>query len=176
MRVGEGGNILFAHRPGFFSKVRMIDSIDSIYTLPPVELQELAEEIETLRTELPKPVSKVATACLKALHGFRTREDIPARHTLVVGRADQLEDDLGLMEVALSREDGLALEHFAKDAASAPHVDGRRVSSKLKKQLRRAIPPSYHQRSVISSSFAIAPAALRHRLVVVPSQSKVCNL
>jgi hypothetical protein len=83
---------------------------------------------------------------------------------------------LGLVDVALAGEDGLALEHFTKDTTGAPHVDGRCVLSQLEKQLRWSVPPRHNKTGVIPSCFTVALASLWYGFVVVSRETKVCNL
>ena len=80
------------------------------------------------------------------------------------------------MDVTLACQDGLALEHLAKDAACTPHVDSRRVLPELQKKLWGPIPSSYDQCSVLALGFAVAPASLWYRFVVVSRKTKVCYL
>jgi hypothetical protein len=98
---------------------------------------------------------------------------IPAWHVLIVRRADKLEDDLCLVYVALSRKNGLALEHLAEDAACTPQVDSWRVLTELQEQLRRPVPSRHYQGGVLADSFTIAPASLWYCFLVVSRQTEI---
>jgi hypothetical protein len=80
------------------------------------------------------------------------------------------------VDVALACEDGLALEHLTEDAAGAPHVYRRCVSPQLEEQLRWPVPSSHNQACVLPACFAVAPASLGHRLVVVSRETEISNL
>ena len=77
------------------------------------------------------------------------------------------------MYVALASEDGLALEHLAKDAACTPHVDGRCVLTELQEQFWWSVPSRYHQCCVLALGFTIAPASLWYGLVVMARQTEI---
>lgn len=80
------------------------------------------------------------------------------------------------MQVALASEDGFALEHLAKNAASSPHVNGRCVPSELQQELWRPVPPGYDQRCVLSPSLAVALSSLWYRFIVVSRKTEICYL
>ena len=50
-------------------------------------------------------------------HTLTTRELTPSRHILLSGSAHKIEYQFCLVKIAVSSEDGLALEHLAKYAA-----------------------------------------------------------
>lgn len=77
------------------------------------------------------------------------------------------------MDIALACENGLALEHFSKDTASAPHVDGRGIPSELEEQLWWPVPSRYHEARVLALGVAVASPPLRHGLIVVSGEAKV---
>ena len=56
-------------------------------------------------------------------------------------RTDDAENELQLVHKVLAREERLAPEQLAEDAADAPHVDGGAIVSGAEEQLRRAVPP-----------------------------------
>lgn len=63
----------------------------------------------------------------EVFHTLTTRELTPSRHILLGGSAHKIEYQFCLVKVAVSSEDGLALEHFAKHTSNSPQVDGRSV-------------------------------------------------
>lgn len=107
---------------------------------------------------------------------FTSRELRPARHVVVVWRADELEDAHALVDVGLTFQDGLALEHFAEDASDAPQVDGWRVSFQGEEEFWRPVPSCDDQAGVISHCLAIAFAGLRRSALVMTREAEVGNL
>lgn len=54
VRVGKGRYVFLSHRSGVLLEVRVIDSINGIDTLSPVEHQQLAKQIKSFWAELAK--------------------------------------------------------------------------------------------------------------------------
>jgi hypothetical protein len=57
----------------------------------------------------------------------------PSWHRLICRWSNQVEDQLGLVQVGAARQNRLAFEHLAKDTTDAPHIDSSRVAAKLEK-------------------------------------------
>ena len=60
---------------------------------------------------------------------------------VLVGRADEVDDELELVDVVLAGEQRLAAQQLREDAAHGPHVDGEGVLVAGEQQLGRAVPP-----------------------------------
>jgi hypothetical protein len=176
VRVCKVRNVFFAHGERGFAEVRVVDCVDGVDSLAPVEAHEVFYQGEADGREFAESLGNVAGAGGEGADGVCAGEFVPAGHARVVWGADELEDDLRLVDVALAGEDGLALEHLAKDAACAPHVDGWSVLPQLQEELWWPVPSGNDQCSVLALGFAIAPASLRHRFVVVARETKICYL
>jgi len=55
-------------------------------------------------------------------------------------RAEQLEDEVELLELVAAGQDGLAQQQLGQDAAGGPEVDGGPVLRGAEEQLRRPVP------------------------------------
>lgn len=75
----------------------MVNGINRVNALSPVELQKLAEKRKTRGSQFSELVREMAVTWCKTPHGFSARERVPSGHILVVRGANQLEDDLGLV-------------------------------------------------------------------------------
>ena len=77
----------------------------------------------------PRPESLIDVTPLRVpfFLAFATRQLGPARHVVVIRRADKLKDAHTLIHIGLAFENRFAFEHLAEDAPHTPHVDGRRV-------------------------------------------------
>ena len=83
----------------------------------------------------------------------------------VIGGAQQVDDQLQLVDLRLAGQERLVGQELPQDAAAAPHVQGRGLGPRVEEQLRGPIPEGHHLR--------------RHGLegqAVVASQSEVGNL
>ena len=58
----------------------------------------------------------------------------------VGGGAERAEDLVELVDLAVSRPEGPAVDHLGEDDADRPHVDGARVLLGAEEDLRRAVP------------------------------------
>ena len=63
-----------------------------------------------------------------------------AVEVLGVGRAQDAQDVVQLVQVVLAREDGPVREHLGQDAAYRPHVDRLGVTFGVEHDLGRAVP------------------------------------
>jgi hypothetical protein len=106
----------------------MLEGIPGIDSFAPIQLQQFCEQVLSFWMQVAEPLAKRTTLRLEFLNAITTRKLRPARHVVLVRRTDQLEDDLGLVEIGFALEDGSSLEHFGENATSAPHVYGRSVS------------------------------------------------
>lgn len=176
MGVGECRDVLFAHRLRVFLEVGVVDCVDRIDAFPPVKSHEILEQRQTLSRELTEPLHHGSSTRCELADRLGTGEILPARHALVVRGTNKIEDDLRLVKVALASKDGLALEHLAEHATSAPHVDCGGVSPQLKEKLWRSVPSCDDQRCVVSPCFAIASSSYRHWLIIVSCKAEICNL
>jgi hypothetical protein len=70
VRVGEGGYVFLAHRSGFLLEVRVVNSIDGVDALSPIEHQQFAEEIKSLRAELAEFGGELACVGRESSHRF----------------------------------------------------------------------------------------------------------
>ena len=96
------------------------------------------------------------------LEGWEGRELGP---DAVIGRAQQVDDQLQLVDLGLARQERLVGQQLAEDAASAPHVEGRGLSPGVEQQLRGPVPEGHH----------LGCHGLQGQ-AIVPSQTKVSNL
>lgn len=66
---------------------------------------------------LSKDLVKVPTPVLEIPHTFTAWQRRPPRHVFFSGTSHKVEDDMRLIEIAGSREDGFSFEHLAKDTS-----------------------------------------------------------
>lgn len=126
--------------------------------------------------EISEPVVDITAVRFPLLDTFATRQARPARHGCLVGRADELEDDLSLIEVRLALQDWAAFKHLGKNTTCTPHINGWSVASELEKQFRGAVPACNDQGSVVANSEAVSLSRLGRGTVIVSRETKVGNL
>lgn len=100
----------------------------------------------------------------------------PARHVGVVRRADEFKDAHALVYVRFAFEDGFALEHFAEDAAHAPHVYRGRVTFQREEQLWWTVPAGYDEAGVVADCVAVPFTRLRCLALVVACEAEIGDL
>jgi len=103
------------------AEVGMLQRIDGVNALLPVQLEELLQERDSLGTMFPEPIAQISLAGPRA-QVLCAWQRAPTRH-VVVGRGPaELEDQLKLMTIALSGKNGLASEHLTKDTPESCRV------------------------------------------------------
>lgn len=55
---------------------------------------------------------------------FAAGKRTPTWHGVFGWTADQIKDEMGLIDVTVSGQDGFCFEHFAKHTADTPHING----------------------------------------------------
>mmetsp|Transcript_24456 Transcript_24456/g.60401 ORF Transcript_24456/g.60401 Transcript_24456/m.60401 type:complete len:206 (-) Transcript_24456:599-1216(-) len=89
---------------------------------------------------------------------------------LLLGRPQDVDDLLDLVQVVAAREQRTPTQQLAEDAPNRPHVHRPPVVARVQHHLRRAIPPGHH---VVGQRRICAGAV---RLGQPPGQSEVANL
>jgi hypothetical protein len=89
---------------------------------------------------------------------------------------NQLEDLFALINVGMSFQDRLLVEHFSKDTSDTPHVDSRCIPFEGEQQLWRTIPSRHHETCILSYSLAVSLARHRWCAIVMSSQTKIGDL
>lgn len=151
----------------------MFESIDGIDPLSPVQLEQLRQQRDHDRSLFSESPHQSARAGFELFDSFAARQGAPSGHALFGGSANKIKDHLDLVKVAVSGQDRLSQEHLAEDAADAPHIDCRRVLTKLKKQLGRPVPTRHDQTRVIPRGHAVAISGLWGWLFELACQTKI---
>lgn len=155
----------------------MFEGVVGVDAFAPVEHEEVLEEVETVVAEAVAEAGvDVASFGGPLAYAFAARELRPAWHGVFIGRADELEDDLGLVEVSFTFEDRAALKELCEDTASAPHVYCWRVATELEEKLWWSVPSCYDKSGIIANCVAIAAAWTWCRSFVVSRKAKVSYL
>lgn len=155
----------------------MFEGVVGVDAFAPVEHEEILEEVETVVAEAVAEAGvDVASFGGPLAYAFAARELRPAWHGVFVRRADELEDDLSLIEIGFAFQDRAALKKLSEDAASAPHVYCWRVAAELEKKLGRTVPSCYDKSGVVADCVAIAAARTWCRSFVVSRKTKVSYL
>lgn len=81
-----------------------------------------------------------------------------------------------LIKVTVPCEYWLAFEHFTKDAANAPHINGSGVTPQLQKEFWWSVPSSHNQRRVFPSRLTTALTGLGRLIVIWPRETKISDL
>ena len=104
-------------------KVRVFQRISSIDPFPPVKLQKLAQQRQSQGLKLTELAVESGGRLFEFQDGLCPRQISPSRHVFLIWGPQQLKNQLGLVQVGVSGQDGLVFEHFPKDAADPPHVN-----------------------------------------------------
>ena len=107
-----------------------------------VERQESAQEVNGERRRAGKLLRerRRRLARTHALDRLNDQWRVDARHFIVCGRAQLLDDELQLLARGVALEHNFTAQQLGEEAADAPHVHGRAVDLRFAEQLRRAIP------------------------------------
>lgn len=131
-------------------EVGVVHSSESCGSFGGVQQQQASHKVQSIGRKSSKQLIELVCG-ISAPRGIAgSRKHAPARHGLLSGSSHGLEDASSLVNVGRPRKDGLAREHFAKDTADSPHVNGRGVLSVAQNELRRTVPPGdNHAREVL---------------------------
>jgi len=93
----------------------MLQCIDSIDSLFPVQFEELVQKGDSTRTSFSEALSNSRWVRWK-FQALRAWQRSPSWHILICWGANQFEDDLELVRVTISSENGLTSQHLPKYA------------------------------------------------------------
>ena len=133
-------------RPRAFREVRVVDRLLCADASSGVVHEHALQQVQAVLTEnldaicvdhlvilLPLPLREAA---LEVWEGRHTR---PVGFGRSAENAEDLED---LVDLGVTREEGLAGSHLGEDAPNGPHVDTGRVLATTKQNFGRAVPES----------------------------------
>jgi hypothetical protein len=154
----------------------MLQSVDRIDAFAPIEFQQFAQQRQCLRTEFAEDMSERRLLRVPLVDAVAARQLAPARHSFIRWRADQVENQVSLVQIRVSGQDGLLFEHFAKDTTHTPQIHGSRVFAQLKQQLGWAIPSRDNQGGIFSCGFTSSAPWSRRIVFVGTGQPEIGNL
>lgn len=157
-------------------EVWMVEGVNGVDAFAPVEFQKLGQQRDGQWSLVTKDLRERRRSRCELLDAFAAWQITPAGHVVFRGRANQVEYQLSLVQVAVASEYWLAFEHLSKHAAHTPHVNGSGVASQLEQKLWRTVPAGDHQTRVLSCCLSTAMARSGRLVFVWARKAKIRDL